>query len=267
MSIKCKRNGEIKNIEWLFLKQAWVPAITVCYERLYTPTATSTYDGNCFVYIDSNYVDYATEEQLGGEGASLIEHEANNVIASLQDNNIKVTTTTGVEYSDWETTLSRLGRKGMLILPELETNVELYNGLDDDSRNGIRNWISNGGNLVMFAADTCLDFLNNEFEFSLNSTSVSEPILITSEGSDLFVNAPNELLSLNATVALDSTTLPEGSVVIYIGDEVNQSLVTKIPYGDGNIYVLGYDWYDAAPIGSQDGNWISLLIEIVKKRG
>lgn len=36
-----------------------------------------------------------------------------------------------------------------------------------------------------------------------------------------------------------------------------------MPYGDGTIAFLAYDWYNAAPRGSQDGGWNALLNKIV----
>lgn len=35
MSFKCKYNDTIKNVEWRFIRGAWLPAITVCINRLY----------------------------------------------------------------------------------------------------------------------------------------------------------------------------------------------------------------------------------------
>jgi hypothetical protein len=51
---------------------------------------------------------------------------------------------------------------------------------------------------------------------------------------------------------------------IYEGSGPNQSLVTMIPYGSGKIHVLGWDWFDAAPIGAEDGGWLHLLESILQ---
>lgn len=40
-----------------------------------------------------------------------------------------------------------------------------------------------------------------------------------------------------------------------------------MPYGDGTIAFLAYDWYYAAPRGSQDGGWNALLNKIVSHAG
>jgi hypothetical protein len=36
-----------------------------------------------------------------------------------------------------------------------------------------------------------------------------------------------------------------------------------MPYGDGFVYVLGWDWYDAQPVGNEDGGWNHLLRSIL----
>ena len=37
MSLSClNTNDEIQDIEWLYIKGGWVPAITVCLDNLYT---------------------------------------------------------------------------------------------------------------------------------------------------------------------------------------------------------------------------------------
>jgi len=60
-------------------------------------------------------------------------------------------------------------------------------------------------------------------------------------------------------------SLPSGSKTIYAGDEVNdQAIVSKIPYSSGSIYVLGWNWNNAAPQGSQDGGWNLLLQKILQ---
>ena len=53
-------------------------------------------------------------------------------------------------------------------------------------------------------------------------------------------------------------------MTIYEGSGPNQSVVTMIPYGSGKIYVLGWDWFDASPLGGEDGGWLSLLESILQ---
>ena len=68
----------------------------------------------------------------------------------------------------------------------------------------------------------------------------------------------------SATDALNTATLPIDSITIYSGAGTYQSVVTKIPYGNGQIYMLGWDWYNAAPQGNNDGGWLYLLKKILQ---
>ncbi|MCW8984742.1 MAG: IPTL-CTERM sorting domain-containing protein, partial [Thermoanaerobaculales bacterium] len=57
-----------------------------------------------------------------------------------------------------------------------------------------------------------------------------------------------------------ASSLPPGSLVIY---EANtgpaDSVVTLIPEGAGWIVFFGWDWYNGAPTGSEDGGWLEVL--------
>jgi hypothetical protein len=80
-----------------------------------------------------------------------------------------------------------------------------------------------------------------------------------------FANGPATLpINLNAVDTVlpgslpSSQTQPVASKVIY-QDEAGNAVVAQIGYGNGNILILGWDWFDATPVGSQDGGWLALL--------
>src|SRR5207248_269999 len=80
-----------------------------------------------------------------------------------------------------------------------------------------------------------------------------------------FAGGPATLpINLNAvdtvlTSSLPSSqTLPITSTVIY-QDSNGNAAVTLIKYGDGFIVILGWDWFDAQPVGTQDGGWLAVL--------
>ena len=60
------------------------------------------------------------------------------------------------------------------------------------------------------------------------------------------------------------TGLPAGALDIY--DYAGASAVSLIPLGSGTIVFLGFDWYNAAPIGTQDGGWLNVLARAVTAR-
>jgi hypothetical protein len=151
------------------------------------------------------------------------------------------------------------------MIPEIETS-DILPDLTSGAKNKINNFVSNGGKLLMFnpSSGDVVAFLNDIFIFSINDNNSSEPISLTVDGSGLFPSESATIPDLSSTSSLDTTSLPVNSVTIYEGNGANESVVTMIPYGSGKIYVLGWDWYDAEPIGGEDGGWLHLLESILQ---
>jgi hypothetical protein len=186
-----------------------------------------------------------------------IEEEAPNLVAAIASFGNSYSTFTDIS----ESTFSSFSG-GALVIPELQSEEDsLGDALTIGAKDAIAAFVSNGGILLTFEpnSDGLYNLLNSIFGFSLDTNGVSEPINLTSSGLSLFPTAPSTITDNDGTDSLDTTTLPPDSVTIYEGDGVNQSVVTMIPYGSGKIYVMGWDWYDGAPIGNQDGGWVNLL--------
>ena len=209
--------------------------------------------GDNYIFVNNDFVDYV-------EGSTNTSYEANNLIAMFDESGIVYKKFTDIDG----TTFSSLDNMDKLIIPELE-NGDLLPYLTSDARNAITDFVDGGGTLIMFYPDSgdVIDFLNELFGWSLNTNGASEPIDITEAGAILFPNESATLPALDATDSLDTNTLPVNSVSIYNGDGGNQTVVAKMPYGDGFVYFLGWDWYDAQPVGSQDGGWNHLLRSIL----
>lgn len=184
-----------------------------------------------------------------------LEEEAPNLVASIASFGKSYNTFTDIS----ESTFSGFNG-GTLIIPELQGD-SLDADLTSGAKDAIASFVSNGGILLTFepSSNDLYLLLNNIFGFNLNTTGTDDPINLTSEGSSLLLTAPSTIIQNNGTDSLDSTTLPVGSVTLYEGDGANQSVVTMMPYGSGKIYVLGWDWYDGAPIGEQDNGWLQIL--------
>lgn len=207
-----------------------------------------------YILTDNVYVDWV-------EAPSNNSHEANNLIALFEEMNISYEMLTDIE----ESTFAGVPSSKKLIIPELE-EADLLPDLTNSAKTVIENFVSDGGTLVMFnpGSGDPLDVLNNVFGFSLSGNGFSTPISLTIAGASLFPTENATIPDLSGTDAIDTSTLPEGSVSIYEGSGTNESLVVKIPYGSGQIYVLGWDWFDAVPIGAEDGGWIHLLLSILE---
>src|SRR5262249_44288336 len=57
--------------------------------------------------------------------------------------------------------------------------------------------------------------------------------------------------------------LPVGAKSLY-ETAAGVSALVQIPFGEGTIFFVGWDWYDAAPVGSQDGGWLGVLDAAVR---
>ena len=171
-------------------------------------------------------------------------------------------TFTDISESGWSLVVPTAG---YILIPELE-HGDILPDLTSGAKSKINNFVSSGGKLLMFCPGNgdVVQFLNDIFSFSLIDNNPDEPISITVAGSALFSSESSTLPDNSDTDSLDTTTLPVDSVTIYEGNGSNQSVVTMIPFGSGKIYVLGWDWYDAVPLGGSDGGWTHLLQSILQ---
>ena len=225
------------------------------WKNVYTPHIKKTKD-EIFILINDNYVDYVPDPMGDSD------HEANNLIALFDIDTINYQTFTDISESGW-TTVNLTA--GYILIPELEHD-DILPDLTSGAKNIINNFVSSGGKLIMFNPGNgdVIQFLNDIFSFSITDDDAYTPINITIAGSALFPSESSTLPSLSATSSLNTSTLPPDSVVIYEGSGTNQSVVTKIPYGSGKIFVMGWDWYDAEPLGVENGGWLHLLESILQ---
>jgi hypothetical protein len=242
-------NHYIKSME----VRSIVPWINVNYPKI------PKKNDKIFILINDTYVDYVV-------GESFSSNETNNIMAYLDANSIAYETFTDISEFGWND-LVYTGRAGYVIIPELE-NSDILPDLTSGAKNKINNFVSSGGKLLMFSPGSgdAVPFLNDVFSFSITGGEggASEPISLTVDGSGLFPSESATIPNLSNTSSLDTTSLPVNSVTIYEGNGADESVVTMIPYGSGKIYVLGWDWFDAAPIGPEDGGWLNLLESILQ---
>jgi hypothetical protein len=205
------------------------------------------------ILINNNYVDYS--ENVGGSTS----REPNNLMAFMDSVGISYSTFTDISESSFASFSG-----GFLLIPELEEE-DLNPDLTSGARAAIERFVDNGGTLIMFNPSNgdVPEVLNAVFGFSVDSSSANDPISLTEVGSVIFPEASSTLADNSVTNSLSKSTLPENSFTIYEGDDANQSVVTMMLYGDGKIYVMGWDWYDALPLGGEGGNWNSLLETIL----
>ncbi|MFN2285051.1 MAG: beta-propeller fold lactonase family protein, partial [Anaerolineae bacterium] len=201
------------------------------------------------VFDDPSYVD------TGGSTSS----ESDNVQAGLAAMGYTVLPFTGIDEAAWSTALAGAN---VLVIPELEVNSNLGNDLSPAARAVIVGFVNGGGGLIEFYQG--VDFLNPVFEFSLNHSGGGDSSITAAAVGTAFEGGPASLTSNDATWGLDSSTFPAGGLAIYSSSGTNAE-VAWLPYGSGQIVYLGWDWYDAAPPGSQDGGWLDVLDRAVQQ--
>ena len=208
-----------------------------------------------FILINDNFVDYVVNP---GSSSS---HEANNLIIYMNSVGITHSTFEDISAASWKS-VSRLAK--FILIPELERD-DLLPSLSSSARLAIHDYVYNGGNLVMFCPGNgdVINVLNNIFGFNMSESGVSEPISLTSIGSSLYDGLSPTVPNNSDTDSINTTTLPINSKTLYLGDGSNQSVSVQISFGEGKIYVLGWDWYGAAPQGGEDGGWNDLLQAIL----
>ncbi|MEW6359822.1 MAG: Ig-like domain-containing protein [Planctomycetota bacterium] len=181
--------------------------------------------------------------------------ESDTVQATLASLGHTVNTFTGITASDFATALS--GAE-MLLIPEQEV-ADLAPALSADARTTIAGYVSGGGGLIVHGGGgSSAFFLNTVFGFSVSLVGSSTSSTLTGAATGTaFAGGPATIPRNSAVTALTPASLPGGSSSIYV-DGTNAS-VALMAYGAGEIVFLGWDWYVAVPLGSQDGGWVTVL--------
>lgn len=205
------------------------------------------------LFANTSYVDYWTA------GPNPEYFEASNLEATLNVMGRSVDTFTGITASDFKAAVKG---KDILVIPELEY-ADLDADLDAGARTAIANFVSSGGTLIIHTdaaiSNNCITLLNSTFGYSLSSGAWTGPYNLntTDAAGTVFATGPVSLPLNNGTWDLSTASLPLGTLSIY--DDGSSTAVAMIPYDDGMIIIICWDWYDAVPTGSQDGGWLEVL--------
>lgn len=210
-------------------------------------TAVSVFDNAAFV------------DTANGTGS-----ESDNVQASLVSLGHTVSTFTSTSAAGISAALSG---QDVLLIPELERG-NLTAALSSSARSVISSFVSSGGTLVIHGdtgtgGDETL--INSLFGFNIipgytsNSTSGSSSLTADAVGTR-FAGGPASLPNNNGTYMWLTSTLPAAAESVYeFGTSRVSSAVVSIPIGSGEVNFLAYDWFNAAPRGSQNGGWLEIL--------
>ena len=220
--------------------------VTNLYGTASSSNATLTIlDGNDFVGVfdDPNYVD----TNSGGNGA-----ESDNLQASIQSFGYPVLPFTNL--------IDGINGFHQIVIPEQE-NGSLMPGLPVSTLTAISNFVFNGGKLVIHGTSggAASRLINGIFNFNtIETDSIGLNLLRSSDanGTDFATDVPS-LPPLSATTVLVRNSLPPGTLNLYTN--TSGTGVAMISRGLGTVIFIGWDWYDAAPMGSQDQGWLGVL--------
>lgn len=199
------------------------------------------------LFIDPVYVNYEP---------SSYDAEASNMEAGLAAMDGVTTETCTVD--DIETVIAG---KNVFVLPEQESRP-IAPDIDADGLALIYDFVHNkGGEFIMSRPSTAaLEIVNDAFGYSLVSVASPTGTMALTAAADgtPFEGGAASLPDLSATDLVAAESLPAGAKVIY-ADDNGDAAVVVIKNGSGNIILLGWDWFDAMPVGEEDGGWLAVF--------
>jgi Ca2+-binding RTX toxin-like protein len=204
------------------------------------------YGATVAVYDDPAFVDTTNTSDA----------ESDNLQASLASLGHTVKTFTGTTGPAFS---GGLAGASLLAIPELE-NGDLAAALDQNALHTIRSYVATGGGLLVFdqGGGNIATLLNTLFGYNLTGGVGGAPSTRTGEvAGTAFAGGPASLADNSAVRPFDSASLPSGAAVMYANGA--NATVTAFTAGSGEIVHLGWDWFNAAPVGTQDGGWLNVL--------
>ena len=205
---------------------------------------------NIALFADTTYVDYNV-----GNSSS----EASNMQAALEAGGNTVTPFVGVDASSWN---AALAGKQVLVIPEQE-NGTIAPALAAGAVTAVQNFVSGGGTLIVADDYSSTTFLNAVFGFSIvrDGSGSSSHLNAAAAAGTPFAGGPSTLPDNDATDGgAVTSSLPAGAKCLYVATSPStECMVYLIPHGAGNIVYFAWDFFDAAPVGSQNGGWESDL--------
>jgi hypothetical protein len=201
---------------------------------------------NVALFADTTYVDYNV-----GNSSS----EASNMQAALASVGNAVTPFVGTDVGSWTTALAG---KQVLVIPEQEKGPSLGGALPPATITAIDTFVTGGGTLIVAEDYRTPSFVNAVFGFSVVEAGGGVGTLNAANAAGTrFAGGPPTLPVNNATNSNVTASLPAGAKCIY--DAGANCTVWQVAHGAGLIVYLAWDFYNQAPVGTQDGGWNNVL--------
>ncbi|NES74546.1 MULTISPECIES: PEP-CTERM sorting domain-containing protein [unclassified Okeania] len=184
--------------------------------------------------------------------------ESDTIQATLTSLGYTVTTFTGITEADF----TAAGAADVILIPELERG-NLASVLSTSAKTAISDYVSSGGGFVTMETGDFRsnNLVNDIFGYSLTGSFVGlSPTSTknsTAASGTAFAEDPDFLPSPSTTYGVNTSSLSETALSIYeIG---TRSTVWVDSFGSGRVAGLGWDWFNAVPLGSVDGGWPTVL--------
>lgn len=163
---------------------------------------------------------------------------------------------------DSATLAATFAQHRMLIIPELERGAELADSLSPGAKAALRQFVDSGGGTLIFMNDYFgrgLAVIDTLFGYAIQAGFYNDTYELSAGAAGTpFAGGALRIWDNDATYTIDPTNLPSQATIVYQGAGGSVAVAT-IPQGRGRIVLLAYDWYNAAPHGSQDGGWVDVL--------
>lgn len=214
--------------------------------------ATGAIAASVAVFADAAFV---------GVGPS-IGDEASNVMFSLTSLGHTVNP---INDEDSGAFGAALAVSDILLMPDNCQFCDSFLDLSVFTKSVITDFVADGGGFLIngTVSSRATDFLNDLFGFSLSggSTGSTSGSFLDTVGaaSTAFAGGPGLIAANDAATGILTTTLPTDAARIYTGS--GHSDVALLPFGNGKVIYLGWDWFNSAPrfVGGQDGGWNDVL--------
>ena len=180
--------------------------------------------------------------------------ETSNLMFALQEAGFPLDTTSA---EDSTSIAGLIAGKDLLFLPEVTPNF------DNGTRAILHQFVNAGGTIVLVGGYEHVDWVNETFGFHLALTEdfyLGRPMARVMTPGTGELPGPATIPGNDGGTYLNPDSLPRGATAIYMGENGSRDVsVAVLRAGNGRLIYFGWDWYNGAPKGTQDGGWRKLL--------
>jgi hypothetical protein len=187
--------------------------------------------------------------------------EAYNVLQTLSGWGYHYNTIETNVLSDWH---DALADAQVLVFPEPgeagrahSSDPLAYLGLG--IINQVRMFVAVGGLFVQMGDNLTMvpHIFNTNWPLGGSSSDPSVPTAARS--GSVFSNCTYSLAGLDLVYHYNSSLVNQTECLQYKANTNNGCTLLRVGYGQGVVIWIGYDWYQARPVGTQDGGWLAVL--------